>query len=389
MFEISIGLKKTQIFALEKFWKGRDLHFMFVIKKIHLLNYRKYSDCEFKLNPEMNVFVGKSGSGKTSVLEAVCVSLGAFLNSFQEYVSSRYVFNISHSDVHRKQLKEDENKIVTGKGIPQYPCKITCSAIWGNDEIPIKFQRALEKANGRTRFVGENPMRSLITSWESEIKKAEHTDSDLIFPIVLYLNPVHLWNENNSLPRFEGVYGRTDAYNKCLDKKHGIGLSLSYIRMLQMVAVEENDGKHFPAYDAILNSVNTVLQGELAPGEKVIFSPRYGRSFVAMKTTSGEIIPLGDEYRVVIEMILDIAIRMCMLNPYLKGEALLKTPGIVVIDEIDSYLHPTWQCRIISILKQLFPRVQFICATNSPFIINSLKAKNHTWHEEISLHKIC
>lgn len=81
---------------------------------------------------------------------------------------------------------------------------------------------------------------------------------------------------------------------------------------------------------------------------------------------------MSDGYRNVIKIILDIATRMCILNPYLKGDALKMTPGIVIIDEIDLSLHPTWQKRIIGILKEQFPRIQFICATHSPFIIQSL-----------------
>lgn len=50
-----------------------------------------------------------------------------------------------------------------------------------------------------------------------------------------------------------------------------------------------------------------------------------------------------------------------------------KTPGVVVIDELDLSLHPTWQKRIVRILKELFPKIQFICATHSPFIIQSLE----------------
>ena len=49
------------------------------------------------------------------------------------------------------------------------------------------------------------------------------------------------------------------------------------------------------------------------------------------------------------------------------------TPGVVVIDELDLSLHPTWQKRIVRILKTLFPKIQFICATHSPFIIQSLE----------------
>ena len=82
---------------------------------------------------------------------------------------------------------------------------------------------------------------------------------------------------------------------------------------------------------------------------------------------------IGQVVGAVINIILDIATRMCILNPYLKGEALKKTSGIVLIDEVDLSLHPTWQKRIMGILKEQFPRIQFICATHSPFIIQSLE----------------
>ena len=82
---------------------------------------------------------------------------------------------------------------------------------------------------------------------------------------------------------------------------------------------------------------------------------------------------LSDGYRNVIKIMLDIATRMCILNPYLKEKALKETPGIVLIDEVDLSLHPTWQKRIIRILKEQFPNIQFICATHSPFIIQSLE----------------
>lgn len=50
----------------------------------------------------MNVFIGKNASGKTTVLEAVSVMLGAYLAAFKEYVPSRFVQNISDMDVHKK-----------------------------------------------------------------------------------------------------------------------------------------------------------------------------------------------------------------------------------------------------------------------------------------------
>ncbi|MCI7782045.1 MAG: AAA family ATPase [Parabacteroides sp.] len=46
--------------------------------------------------------------------------------------------------------------------------------------------------------------------------------------------------------------------------------------------------------------------------------------------------------------------------------------GIIIIDEIDVHLHPTWQTQIINILKKIFPEVQFFVSTHSPHVIQSL-----------------
>ena len=51
----------------------------FNIKELSLTNYRRFEDKKFTLNPRMNVFAGKNGSGKTTVLEAVNVLLGPIL----------------------------------------------------------------------------------------------------------------------------------------------------------------------------------------------------------------------------------------------------------------------------------------------------------------------
>jgi hypothetical protein len=49
-----------------------------------------------------------------------------------------------------------------------------------------------------------------------------------------------------------------------------------------------------------------------------------------------------------------------------------KTAGIVLIDEIDTYLHPQWQAQIMAVLVRQFPNVQFIVTTHSPYIVGSI-----------------
>ena len=47
--------------------------------------------------------------------------------------------------------------------------------------------------------------------------------------------------------------------------------------------------------------------------------------------------------------------------------------GLVLIDEIDIHLHPTWQVHLIEALKATFPRLQFVVTMHSPMVLPGLK----------------
>ena len=81
---------------------------------------------------------------------------------------------------------------------------------------------------------------------------------------------------------------------------------------------------------------------------------------------------MSDGYKNTLSMIGDIAYRMAVLNPTLGDQVLEKTPGVVLIDEIDLHLHPQWQQTILSDLNVIFPEVQFIVSSHAPAVINSV-----------------
>ncbi len=51
-----------------------------------------------------------------------------------------------------------------------------------------------------------------------------------------------------------------------------------------------------------------------------------------------------------------------------------KQPAILLIDEIENHLHPTWQRRVIPALLHHFPGLQIFATTHSPFVVAGLKA---------------
>ena len=57
-----------------------------------------------------------------------------------------------------------------------------------------------------------------------------------------------------------------------------------------------------------------------------------------------------------------------MIAAFPKSQNPLKEPGIVLIDELDIHLHPTWQRNIAGWLRTQFPNIQFIVTTHSPMV---------------------
>lgn len=84
---------------------------------------------------------------------------------------------------------------------------------------------------------------------------------------------------------------------------------------------------------------------------------------------------LSDGYQTVVGLVLDLirhfhraALPLDIERDAATGRYVVRNEGIVLIDEIESHLHPSWQRTIGRWLVERFPRVQFIVATHSPFI---------------------
>lgn len=84
---------------------------------------------------------------------------------------------------------------------------------------------------------------------------------------------------------------------------------------------------------------------------------------------------LSDGYRSVLSMIFEILRQMTrsygvatVLSALDIVDSAVRIPGVVVIDEVDAHLHPSWQKDIGPWFTRCFPEVQFIVTTHSPII---------------------
>lgn len=79
---------------------------------------------------------------------------------------------------------------------------------------------------------------------------------------------------------------------------------------------------------------------------------------------------LSGGYQAVLDIVLDIIMRM---QNRTRRSFDFNLPGIVLIDEIETHLHLELQKNIMPLLTTVFPNIQFIVTSHSPFILNSLE----------------
>lgn len=77
---------------------------------------------------------------------------------------------------------------------------------------------------------------------------------------------------------------------------------------------------------------------------------------------------LSSGYAAVLDIVVDLMMRMEK-----KAGKRYDLEGVVLIDEIEAHLHLELQKKIMPILTGIFPNIQFIVTTHSPFILNSIE----------------
>ncbi len=79
------------------------------LRKLHLLNFKSWTEAEFDLGPKLNCFVGLNGSGKTNLLDAIhylCLTKSYFGNRDQRNIRHGSDFFMIEAQVARKEEEE-------------------------------------------------------------------------------------------------------------------------------------------------------------------------------------------------------------------------------------------------------------------------------------------
>jgi predicted ATP-binding protein involved in virulence len=327
-------------------------------------------------NGSFHLIIGQNGKGKTSALDALAVAAGSwFLGVRGE--DSRH---IQPEDIRVKVLQYGD----TARIEQQLP--VTVEA-----EGQVTGQRMTwtrELLGKKTNWI---KAKNIKAAAEKAVELMQHGDA-VTLPLISYYGTGRLWQEPRDMRELQGeedsgrevkspqelpqlaeddlakaFASRLAGYRFSIDPRCSPRDLLRWLKFEQQLALQEQHESQ--QFQAVKEAIRQAVEG----CERVECHLRLG---LLLDIAGQPRLPFGalsDGQRNMIAMVGDLAFKAAQLNPHLGSEVLVRTPGIVLIDELDLHLHPCWQRHVVEDLRRMFPEVQFIATTHSPFIVQSMR----------------
>ncbi len=323
------------------------------LKNIEIQNFKGIRKKSLDFDSTFTVLIGDNGSGKTSVLDAISIGIGTLLQG------TGASFGINSNKARPLLQKEIRKENITSESIEYSHVWLKGQLIHNDKEYTLDRDQSLTA-------------KSLSYSRSSNLKKlgkywAENIKEPIDLPLFAYHSTARLAGNIYAKKSYGKIGSRFDGYYACLDPRSIRQKFISWFKTFEDRALKFNEDKTL--YYAFTKAITTVVPD----WHDIKF--HWGLDDLLGQTNDGKWLPLADlsdGYRSMVRLAADIAYRAIKLNSHLGEDAVALTKGIVLIDEIDMHLHPTWQKRIVADLKRAFPNIQFIATTHSPFIVQSL-----------------
>jgi predicted ATP-binding protein involved in virulence len=311
------------------------------IRRLSVAGLRGFDQATFEFDPHFTLLVGINGVGKSSVLEALRVSLSRVLPKFTASRSTPLAF--------------------AAEDIRQLSASLTV-------DLDLEFpegQRNFLLHKPRERFVPlDTPEREelLPPNWP----KADPSGNQ---PIAIYFGTrrSHPTDEQIKIGRSRG--GQAAAFANALSDVRPLQLRDMASWMLAQEALAEELPRARFHLEALKSAAARFLP--TCTGLRATSGADKPRLLISKDGVELDVRYLSEGERGVLALALDLARRLSQANPVLD-DPVRDGVGVVLIDEIDMHMHPLWQRQIVPLLTETFRGCQFIATTHSPQVIGEV-----------------
>ena len=311
------------------------------IRHLKVNNFRGFAgEWSFEFSERFAVVAGVNGRGKTAILDGLALLVSRLFRALK--LSARNQRRVAATDV----FEDASNASLT--------IRANCAG------IPVEFGVEMRRRSEGVRTVS---VTRLPTAVKHQIKHnyEDPVKADDQVPIAIYYTTDRAgFRLPKSLPT-ELPFGQQLAYTNSLSSR-----MVDYRDFMARYRVWAHQ-KHSRALAAFDTALGRFLDGfsEISVEERPLrLTVRKGEHHLSLTQ-------LSDGERSFVAVLGDMVRRLAIANPDLENP--LEGHGVVLIDELELHLHPTWQREVVENLRSTFPNVQFIGTTHSPFVIQSLR----------------
>jgi predicted ATP-binding protein involved in virulence len=363
------------------------------IKKLHLQNFRGFPELKLTLPPDLAVFIGSNGSGKSSILDSIAIFLSQYVSLFNKTFSkfdlteddinikSDTVYNIIHIVTNTDTITGENTKL-TWKNVNS-----STNDLWKLSRIQVIQDTTEVEINNYAYKILEDidifPYLSLpiLVYYQTNrilINSAYLKDLSKDKQVTIYSNNQldgykEAFSENiNNFQDFLYWFKEEEEYENEIRLRENINFRNNNLEIVRKALETFLEG--FP--DTKFSDLHIVrVSSKKEGGIRHLSKP----SLVIKKNGENfKVDQLSDGEKTLLMIVVDIARRLAILNPSITNtsELLEKGTGIILIDEIDLHLHPQWQRIVIPSFRKTFPNCQFIVTTHSPQVLSGVNREN-------------
>ena len=337
------------------------------IRIIGLQNFKAFTstpegdELDIFLDGKSTVFYGVNGAGKSTLLSAASYALWPFINKLN--ISQGKDYQTMSSDLLHKGKRHKRNS---------NNCSVLLALIDGDNEFYL--EKGIQvKSNGTTIPLYKNSpyLKQLVEYFTSSYLADEDSIDD---GICLQNMPVFLnYGTNRSVLDVPLRIRNNHSLTKRAALERALESSLDFRTFFMWYRNQEdieNEQKSIDHQDKLLQCVRTAIKNMMDDVEEIKVRRSPLRMVVVKHGIEVNIEQMSDGEKCTLALLGDIARRVAMANPCRDNP--LEGDGVVMIDEIDLHLHPAWQRKILSVLKNTFPNIQFIITTHSPQVLGEV-----------------
>ena len=307
------------------------------INNIHINQVRHLKDINIPLEKDAYphlMITGKNGSGKTSLLNAIA-------NHIERIANDTY----KDFEKYEKSIKYWENQL---KNNPQNTLSIEKNLQYFKNQYELFFGEVTITFKDVDSLIRKYQDGNFIIAFY----EAHRTIKNLREP------------KNPTKPELQDKWGiKQTTTQEFLKFLADLKIQEALARNEKLDAEANQINKWFVNFEQLLGKIFQEKALKLA------FNYKDYSFKILTKGKEFKFTELSDGFAAVLDIVVDLILKMQDKNQLIRA---YESEGIVLVDEIETHLHLELQKVIMPLLTEIFPNIQFIVTTHSPFVLSSL-----------------